>query len=137
MSSVSKGHTCEALVLMCIDFRFRESVQENLKAKGIKSYDIMAFPGASLGLSSDSNPAQKPLLNAITISKNLHNIQRVVIVDHEDCGAYGGSSNFVSLDEEKAEHREKMILAARAVKAEVDLPIETWLARLDGTLEAL
>jgi len=128
---------CEVLVLMCMDFRFRACVQENLEAKGIRSYDLIAFPGASLGLSSGTNPAQKPLLNAITIAKNLHNIQRVVIVDHEDCGAYGGSQNFASFDEEKAAHKEKLTLASKAVSIETDLPVDTWLARLDGTLEAL
>ena len=61
----------------------------------------------------------------------------MVIVDHEDCGAYGGSNNFASFDEEKAAHREKLVLAERAIKSEVDLPTAKWLARLDGTLESL
>ena len=99
MGSDTKGHNCEALVLMCIDFRFWQDIQKHLAKNGLKNYDMLAFPGASLGLSSGSNPAQKPLLNAISISQNLHGIKKVVIVDHEDCGAYGGSSSFPSFDE--------------------------------------
>ena len=137
MSSADKSHKCEALVLMCIDFRFREQMQEKLQKKGLKNYDLLAYPGASLCLSSAANPAQKPLLDAINISKNLHDTKKVVIVEHEDCGAYGGSSSFESLDDEIAAHKEKLTLAVKAIEAEIGLPCIGYFAKLDGEFSAL
>ncbi len=135
--SSGKTHGCAALVLMCIDYRFREQVQKNLQSRGLESYDIIAFPGASLGLASAKHPARSPLLNAIDIAKNLHGIQKVIVVDHEDCGAYGGASSFESPEAEKEKHQDNVVLARRAVDAEIGLPLEGLYARLDGTLENL
>jgi len=137
MNTSGQHNKCDVLVLMCIDFRFRENVQNSLKKIGLKSYDLVVYPGASSSLSSEKHSAFRPLLDAINISQNLHGIKKVVIVDHEDCGVYGGSSSFESFDDEKTAHREKIALARKAIEAETGLPVEGYLAKLDGKLETI
>lgn len=76
------NHTCEAVVITCIDFRFQPYidiwVKDNL---GIKNHDRVALAGGVKGLET--------ILGQVEISNRLHHIKRVILINHEDCGAYG------------------------------------------------
>lgn len=87
-------HSCEAVVLACIDFRFWKEtmkfVEEELE---IKSYDFPKLPGSAKAI----NECQSELdvaLRCIGVPCNLHHVEKIVIVNHADCGAYGGSKKF-------------------------------------------
>jgi carbonic anhydrase len=74
-----ESHECEALVITCMDFRFHETtskfIREGLK---ISTFDLATSPGACKKLNPD----------IISLSKKLHNIKQVIIVNHATCGAY-------------------------------------------------
>ncbi len=75
-----ESHECEALVITCIDFRFHETTSRFIReGLGISTFDLATSPGACMRLNTD----------IITLSKRLHNIKQVVIVNHATCGAYG------------------------------------------------
>jgi len=87
-------HSCEAVVLTCIDFRFwRETVEFIEKELGIRSFDFPSLPGAAKAINeclADSDLA----MQCIGVPCDLHHAKKIVIVNHEDCGAYGGSAIF-------------------------------------------
>jgi len=87
-------HNCEAVVLACIDFRFwKETMRFAEEELGIKTYDFPKMPGAAKAVNeclSEVDVAMK----CIGVPCDLHHAQKIVIVNHADCGAYGGSKEW-------------------------------------------
>src|SRR3989344_6979785 len=77
-----ENHKAEAIIITCIDFRFQEYINnwitENFKPK---TFDRGAFAGASKSLAT--------ILSQIEVAERLHQIKKAVLINHEDCGAYG------------------------------------------------
>lgn len=75
-------HTCKAVVVTCIDFRFQKFIEEWVNINvGPGQYDRVSWAGAVFNLET--------VLGQIEISHRLHHIKQVILVNHEDCGAYG------------------------------------------------
>lgn len=87
-------HSCEAVVLACIDFRFwKETMKFVEEELGLKSYDFPKMPGAAKAINDCQNEVDVPM-KCIGVPCDLHHVDRIVIVNHADCGAYGGSQQF-------------------------------------------
>lgn len=117
-------HTCDAAVITCIDFRFQDFINswisENLPEK---SHDRVAFAGGVKNLET--------ILGQVEISKRLHDIKKVVLINHEDCGAYGESGT-------PEKHAEDLKAAADAITEKIPgIEVETYYLHLDGTFEKL
>ncbi|MDE1888671.1 MAG: hypothetical protein KGJ87_01310 [Planctomycetota bacterium] len=87
---------CDTLVITCIDYRFAAANQDFINEKlGLKdNYDHISIPGSIYNL---VNPETRDLLfSKFALSVKLHLINRVIIITHKDCGAYGGSASFGS-----------------------------------------
>ncbi len=87
---------CDTLVITCIDYRFAAENQEFInETLGLKdNYDHISIPGSIYNL---VKPETRDLLfSKFTLSVKLHLINRVVVISHKDCGAYGGSISFGS-----------------------------------------
>src|SRR5438270_345336 len=79
-------HTCDAIIVSCIDFRFQKYIHTWLDENfANKTYDYVGFAGASKDLDT--------VLKQIAISVRLHAINQVILIHHEDCGAYGAEGN--------------------------------------------
>ena len=79
------SHTCDALIVSCIDFRFQKYIQKWLrKTFKNKTYDYVGFAGGTKDL--------KTIMKQLDISVRLHKIKQVVLMHHEECGAYGKDS---------------------------------------------
>lgn len=106
-------HSCEAVVLSCIDFRFwKETLEYVEKELGIKTFDFPSVPGGAKvlnELSDDVNLA----MECIGVPVKLHHVQKIVIVNHQDCGAYGGSANFENDDKAEQEFHEGELRKAK------------------------
>ena len=77
-----------SLLLTCIDYRYPRRVLDamNRVLPGV-AYDQFILAGASLGACRPD--WQKVLVQHIKAAKLLeHDIRRIVILDHRDCGAY-------------------------------------------------
>src|SRR6266542_2111535 len=106
-------HHVDNLVISCIDFRFRPQIARWMAEQLDDQADLVAIAGASKAITDESS--QKIVLNQIRIAHDLHSITTVHILDHMDCGAYGGSSQFSNREDELAMHTEKLKEAGQII----------------------
>lgn len=85
-------HDCEAVVLGCIDFRFWEAMISFAKNElEIKSFDLATVAGGAKEIVEHNELIDGLEIN---IPVSLHHVGKVVVVNHSDCGAYGGLKRF-------------------------------------------
>ncbi len=86
----AETHQAKALILSCIDFRFLTAERYFLKNKNLTGkYDWTALAGASLAIAGFPHPSDaEAFWDQLDISYKLHHIHKVIIIDHQDCGAY-------------------------------------------------
>lgn len=117
-------HHCDAAIVTCIDFRFQafinKWISENLPEK---TFDRVAIAGGVFDFNY--------VLRQIEISHRLHHIKKVILINHEDCGAYGESGT-------AEKHAEDLQNASARIKQQFpDLEVESFYLRLDGTFEPI
>ena len=118
------SHICDAIVVCCIDFRFQKFIRDwtdkNLKNK---TFDMVGFAGATKDLET--------VTKQIDISVRLHQIKEVVLIHHEECGAYGAEStperHTADLKKEKNQILDKY----------PSLKVELFYLHLDGRFEQI
>lgn len=115
-------HECEAIVVTCIDFRLQSYIdkwiQEHLNPG---SFDRVAWAGGIKNLDA--------VMGQIDISRSLHHIKKVILINHEDCGAYGQESTL-------EKHSEDLKTARiRINELYPDLIVKTYCLHLDGKFE--
>ncbi|MCQ2817377.1 MAG: hypothetical protein MJ252_08950 [archaeon] len=133
-------HKAKAFVVTCMDFRFIPDALEHLKEKGYElSHDMFVLAGVSLGLNQTTYPEWgKALINHIEISKKLHHIEEVILVDHMDCGAYKTFIPGLEPSKEHDLHLENLAKAKKTLEEKFnDLKILTWIIHVDGKLETI
>lgn len=120
------NHSAEAVIATCIDFRFQEYINNWISQNfSPKTFDRVAFAGGVKSLDT--------IISQIDIAERLHKIKKVVLVNHEDCGAYGDPA---SAGPEK--HAEDLKNAAAQIKQQYpDLEVQTYYLHLDGTFESI
>jgi hypothetical protein len=86
----AESHQAKALVLSCIDFRFLTAESSFLRLKKLgDEYDLTALAGASLAVTGFPHPSDaEAFWDQLDISYRLHHINKVIVIDHQDCGAY-------------------------------------------------
>ena len=104
------SHTCNNLILHCIDFRLGKAIKNYLTDNNLLgNIDIVSVAGAAKNIASPTKETDPEfILRQIDISKRLHGITSVIIMNHTDCGAYGGRKAFASDEEEKTRLIEDM-----------------------------
>ncbi|MCX6763160.1 MAG: hypothetical protein NTZ97_00270 [Candidatus Moranbacteria bacterium] len=112
-------HHCEAVVLSCIDFRFWKETVKFVKSSppagglGIKIFDFPSLPGAAKTI-NESADDKSLAMQCISVPVNLHHAQKIVIINHQDCGAYGGSEKFNGDIEAEQQFHETELKKAKA-----------------------
>lgn len=107
----------QAIVLSCIDFRFHEKLKQALKKKKISSYDLICLAGGAKNLASPSKKIyRQTVIDNIELSRKLHQVKMIVLCNHIDCGAYGGSNQFDDLNEEIKFHQTELKKAENMIK---------------------
>ena len=78
----------KAMVLSCMDPRFQPIVYNFLKKKKlIGKYSSFTIAGASLGVTTTKfKKWHKSFWDNIDISIKLHHINKLIVVNHRDCG---------------------------------------------------
>lgn len=109
----SREVRCENLVLTCMDYRFRKQIGDLLTLAGYPEFDHVALPGGTKALLNDEG--RKTFFAALDVGLRLHDTRRVIIVDHIDCGAYGGSTAFAGSDAEEEFHRQRLAEAREVI----------------------
>jgi hypothetical protein len=83
-------HGKKRLIFRCMDSRINPvKLSALLKSEGYEegSYDLVSAAGAGKDLLDPTSNSF--LLKQVELSKKLHNIQEVVVLLHDNCGAYG------------------------------------------------
>lgn len=114
----------EALVVTCIDFRIQEYINNWISQNfNPKTFDRVALAGGVKNLDT--------ILGQIDIAVELHHIKKVVLINHEDCGAYGDAST-------PERHAADLKNAKITIKEKYpDLDVVTYYLNLDGTFESI
>ncbi|MCH8244362.1 hypothetical protein IIB97_00540 [Patescibacteria group bacterium] len=126
-------HTCKGVVLHCIDFRFRKRLEEFFHERFVnEDYDLIVVAGGAKSLVAESeNPAF--LTGQFDTSLRLHAPSIIVLVQHEDCGAYGGSVAFADFKAEFNFQKEELRKAAAFLYERFPkVVIERYFIRLSG-----
>lgn len=78
------------LCLSCIDYRLFDATVEFLKKDCcVDSFDHTILAGASLGFNQDEFCCWSVTFTKhVELAIELHKIKKLVVIDHEDCGAY-------------------------------------------------
>ena len=79
----------KAMVLSCIDPRFQHLVYNYLKKKKlIGKYSAFTIAGAAVGVTHNKfKQWHKTFYENLATSIKLHKIEKLIVINHEDCGA--------------------------------------------------
>ncbi len=115
-------HNCEVIIVTCIDFRFQAFINEWIASNfQPKTYDRVSWAGGV----KDSDG----ILKQIEISHRLHHIKKVVLINHEDCGAYGAEGT-------PEKHAADLNEIKQRIQTQFpDLEVDLYYLHLDSTLE--
>lgn len=118
------AHYCKYFIAHCIDFRLQKPLKDYLEKNGLLgNCDIVSIAG---GVKNTDF-----LLEQLDISVSLHNVQEAVLINHSDCGAYGGSGKFSSFEAERAFHAEELKKAGVLIAAKYPLlAVKIMLAKI-------
>ena len=93
-SSISippREYRCDAAVIWCFDNRFDLAFRKFLKRIEVLNTDPIKIAGGAKILASPEHESDREfLVEQIRKSIRLHETNRVILMVHSDCGAYGG-----------------------------------------------
>jgi len=91
--------------------QFVENFQEGL---GIPHYDFPKLPGAAKAINDCVNIDSDLAIQCVNVPCYLHHAKRIIIVNHQDCGAYGGSQKFNGDEAVEQKFHEEELKKAKA-----------------------
>ena len=130
----------EAMVLSCIDPRFQDLVSKETAKKGLTNkYSAFTFGGGSIGVVSPTfKKWHQTFWENLDISVQLHNIKKVIVINHRDCGgavAAYGQEKFTNKEIETETHKSALIEFKKQLKIKhPEIEAELYLMDLDGSV---
>ncbi|MDA7824102.1 carbonic anhydrase [Candidatus Pelagibacter sp.] len=123
----------EAMVLSCMDPRFQSSVNKFLKQKKLASkYSSFTIAGAAVGVTHNKYKEwYKTFTDNLAASIMLHNINKLIIINHEDCGAIKLAEGKIISDELKIHKISFKKLKTKLSKKFPKLKLEFFIMKLD------
>ena len=134
------GHY-EAMVLSCIDPRFPEPVRAYTNQRGLTGkFSQFVIAGAAIGVVAPKfKNWHKAFWDNLAASMQLHNIPKVIAINHRDCGAAKiayGDAKVANAAIETETHKAALAEFRRQVaRRHPRLAVETHLMALDGSVE--
>jgi len=137
--SPRERYRCDAAIIWCFDNRFELGFRKFLKRIGVVNADPIKIAGGAKCLASPDGSADSEfVLDQIRKSMVLHQTERVILMVHSDCGAYGGLENGFQGDRE----RELRYLRGELTKASdnlrraiPELKIDAYFVDFEGVWE--
>ncbi|ARJ67179.1 hypothetical protein WV31_16645 [Magnetospirillum sp. ME-1] len=140
--SLAAGGT-DALLLSCMDYRLMDDIVRYMGGRNMTDkYDHVVLAGASLGVLQDKNVSWgQTFWDHVQVAIDLHQIKKVIVMDHRDCGAYKvflGADAVKDKATETASHAAKLkALGAQIGARHPGLAVELLIMDLDGKVEAV
>jgi len=136
--SPSEHYLADAAVLYCFDHRINIAVRKFLKKRKIEHFDMIVVAGGGKTLASPRNDAERDfILEQVGTSIRLHQAKRVLVMNHSDCGAYGGLANFKEDRTAEADfHRSELLRAQELLTSRFPgIMVEPYFVTFDGIWE--
>jgi len=130
----------KAMVLSCLDPRFQSIIFDYLNKKKLNGkYSSFTIAGAAIGVTSSKfKKWHKTFWDNIDISIKLHNIKKLIVINHRDCGVakfINGKKEFSELNEKKI-HKKSFEEIKKSLKNKYpNLSIELNLISLNKKIE--
>ena len=127
------------MVLSCIDPRFQHLVNNHLKKKKLSGkYSAFTIAGAAVGVTHNKfKQWHKTFYDNLETSIQLHKIEKLIVINHKDCGAAkiaNGKKEF-SPENEKKIHKESFSKIKKQIKKRFPkLKVELNLISLDNKI---
>jgi len=130
----------QAMVLSCIDPRFQSKVFHYLKRKKLcGKYSSFTIAGAAVSITHASfKKWQKTFFENLSTSIRLHKIDRLIVINHKDCGVVKFVNGIKKLNEinEKKIHEESFKKLSKLLdKKFPKLNYEFYLMNLKGSIK--
>jgi carbonic anhydrase len=125
--SPREKYHCDAAIVWCFDNRFELGFRKFLKRIGIMNADPIKIAGGA-----------QFVLEQIRKSMRLHGTNRVILMLHSDCGAYGGLAGGFGGDAraEIENHRRELRCAeANLLAAVPGVKVEAYFVDFEGVWE--
>ena len=115
---------CDALVVHCMDYRLQKFLQPWITVRfGYDNFDIISLAG--------SVHDYEMVLKYVQLAVQIHTIQTVCLINHEDCRAYGREGTY-------KRHRHDLRETCKKLNALFPaLTVEAFYLHLDGTFEPI
>jgi hypothetical protein len=139
--SLARGRTYEAMVLSCIDPRLQEPVHRYTRRRNLTGkISQFTIAGAAIGVVAEPfKDWRKTWWDNVGASVQLHNIKKVIAIDHRDCGAAKiayGEASVASWKAETATHKAALAIFREQMRERLPkLGVETGLMALNGRIE--
>lgn len=131
----------EAMLLTCIDPRFPEPTIKYMEGRDmVGKYSQFTFAGASIGVVAPAfKDWSKTFWDNLAASMQLHNIPKVIALNHRDCGAakiaYGADAVKDAATETKTHEAALMEFKKQVAEKQPKLQVELNLIGLDGKVQ--
>ncbi|MEC7168966.1 MAG: carbonic anhydrase [Pseudomonadota bacterium] len=130
----------KAMVLSCIDPRFQSIVYNFLKKKKLNGkYSSFTIAGSAIGITANKFKRwHKVFWDNFATSIKLHNIKKLIVINHLDCGAakiINGKKEFSKINETKV-HKSSFLKIKKIFKKKYPkLSLELKIISLNGKVE--
>ena len=130
----------KVMVLSCIDPRFQPIVYNYLKKKKlIGKYSSFTIAGSAIGVTTNKFKRwHKVFWENFDISVKLHNIKKLIVINHRDCGVakiINGKKEFSRINETKV-HKNSFLKIQKVFKKKYPkLSIELKIISLNSKVE--
>ena len=124
-----------------MDFRLNKELEKWIEEAGIikGQFDLISVAGASKDIVDGSEEIRNNFLKHIGVSVNLHQVKKIIIFHHSDCGAYAQDYQFSSTEQEQKKQladmeKAKAIIIEKYPKVEI---VFVWGELQDGDGEEI
>ena len=132
------------MVLGCIDPRLQEPVSSTRRSDSLTGkYSQFVIAGAAIGVVAEPfKDWHKTFWDNLATSIQLHNIKKVIAIDHRDCGAAKIAYGEAAVANRRPPRprrtgRRSRNSASRWTRSSPKLAVETGLMAIDGKFEKL
>jgi len=87
--TLAAAEKASVFLLTCMDYRYAHRIVDLMDSKGLRrKYDIFVLAGAAAGANEDEKWREVLVEHIKTARLVGHPIDRIMILEHRDCGAY-------------------------------------------------
>jgi len=137
-ASPAENYRADAALVWCFDDRFTLAVTKFLKRSGVARADSIRVAGGPKALASmDDDPGRAFVLEQLRLSRKLHATERVILIAHSDCLAWGGLARFQGDVRAESEHHQAALArAAGVVRSKIpEMSVECLFVDFEGVWE--